>query len=358
MNTTPWRPVSPDISLSAADRALNRLLQVLPRLPAGVADALAGGAFTNARGDRLDPHTNLLLALERRVGRTFPSDRSVVDVREGMRRSVGLAAGRPRHVHAVEDFVVDGDLPARVYRPGPDPVPWLLYLHGGGWAAGDLATHDGFCRRLCADGRMVVVSLDYRLAPEFPFPAALEDTARAWSWVSARATELGVDPDRGGIGGDSAGGNLSAVLCQQVRDGQVPGPAPKAQLLIYPATDFRRLTDSHAEFGHGFLLESESIDFFLDSYAAPDNDDPIVSPRLHPNLAGLPPAVVVPADFDPLRDEVEAYAEGMAAAGTDVHLVRARGLVHGFCQMDAIVPAADRTNAAIISAMADLLHGG
>lgn len=352
-----WRPFSDPIHLPPVDRTLHHLLRALPRLPASVAQALAGRPVHNARGDRLDPHTHLLLVLERTFGKGYQGT-EVHAIRRNMRTSVGISQGPPTAVQSCEDIVVDSNLPARLYRPAQTRPPWLLYLHGGGWAAGDLDTHDRFCRRLCREGRLLVVSLDYRLAPEFPFPAAVHDTARAWAWLAAHAERLGGDPARGAVGGDSAGGNLSAVLCQRQRDGLVDGPTPLAQLLIYPSTDFRRLEASHNEFAHGFMLDAESIDTYRDTYAAPDILDPVASPGLHPDLSGLPPAVVVPADFDPLRDEGERYARALAAAGTAVQVVQGTGLVHGFCQMDAIVPAADRVCAEMVAAVAALLHHG
>lgn len=355
MAPPPWRSPPPPIHLAPHERVLHHLLRVLPRLPGAVAQGLAGRPVRNRRGDRLDPHTHLLLVLNRHFGQHVALHDSEL-LRAGMRSSVGLALGEPRAVHHVEDLVVAGDLPGRLYRPSADRPPWLLYLHGGGWAAGDLETHDRICRRLCSEGGLLVVSLDYRLAPEHPFPAAVQDTARAWLWMATHSQGLGGDPSRGGIAGDSAGGNLAAVLCQQVRDGRAPGPRPRAQLLIYPSTDFRRLDASHTEFARGFMLDAVNIDHYRDTYAAPDILDPDASPLLHPDLGDLPPAVVVPADFDPLRDEGERYARALVSAGTEVTVVPGRGLVHGFVQMDALVPAAEQANAEFTEAISSLLH--
>lgn len=355
MAPSPWRSPPPPIQLAPSDRVLHHVLRGLPRLPPALAQALAGRPVHNKRGDRLDPHTHLLLVLDRHFGRRF-ADRDTERIRTGMRASVGLSMGPPRPVAQTEDFRVADTLPARLYRPSTNTPPWLLYLHGGGWAAGDLETHDRICRRLCADGNLLVVSVDYRLAPEHPFPAAVEDARRAWTWLAAHIGALGGDPRRGGVGGDSAGGNLAAVVCQQVRDGRLEGPPPTAQLLIYPSTDFRRLDPSHGEFARGYMLDAESIDHYRDTYAAPDHLDPDASPLLHPDLGHLPPAVVVPADFDPLRDEGERYAQALVLAGTETNVVRGRGLVHGFVQMEALVPAADRTNAALTEAISSLLH--
>ncbi len=355
MASSPWRTPPTPIRLTPKDRVLHHLLRGLPRLPTAVAQALAGRPVHNRRGDRLDPHTHLLLNLDRHFGQRL-NERDPHRIRTGMRTSVGLSMGPPRAVGEVKNFHVAGYLPARLYRPAAASPPWLLYLHGGGWAAGDLETHDRICRRLCADGDLLVVSLDYRLAPEHPFPAAVEDAGRAWTWLAKHMGSLGGDPRRGGVGGDSAGGNLAAVVCQQARDGRLEGPCPHAQLLIYPSTDFRRLDPSHGEFSRGYLLDAESIDHYRDTYAAPDLLDPDASPLLHPDLSNLPPAVVVPADFDPLRDEGERYAQALVLAGTETNVVQGRGLVHGFVQMAALVPAADRTNAAFAAAIASLLH--
>ena len=235
-------------------------------------------------------------------------------------------------VHAVEEAVAGG-LPARIYRPAPDGVrPTVLFLHGGGYVIGDLETHDQACRRLANDTDAVVVSVDYRLAPEDPFPAAVDDALAAAAWVADHLGELG-GSDVLGVAGDSAGGNLSAVTAQAMPE------AVSAQLLIYPAVDMVDDWPSRTENAQGYFLELATMGFFVGHYLsgeAPggrwDPADPRLSP-LRGKLAGQPPAVVVTAEFDPLRDEGEAYAAALREAGGEAEAVRYDGLIHGFVDM-------------------------
>ncbi len=237
-------------------------------------------------------------------------------------------------VGSTEDITV-ADRPVRVYRPAGDARGTLLYLHGGGFVIGDLDTHDQTCRRLCRGAGVVVVSLDYRLAPEHPFPAGLEDACAALEAVDLSLDKLGGAPLA--VGGDSAGGNLAAVLAQQCRD------FVDAQLLIYPATDATGVYPSQEENGHGYMLDTEVRRWFRDHYAGPnpvaEPDDPRVSP-IHGAVEGIAPALVVTAEFDPLRDEGEAYAEKLAAAGVPVNRIRYDGMIHGFLEMPAFSTAA------------------
>jgi acetyl esterase len=239
----------------------------------------------------------------------------------------------------VEDRTVggaEGPLRARVYRPqGAElPLPTLAYFHGGGFVIGDLDTHDNTCRRLCRDLETVVVSVDYRLAPEAPFPAPVEDTVAAIRWIGKHIDEFGGDPDRLAVGGDSAGANLATVACQLIRDdgGQ---PSIAAQLLLYPPTDMRAGGQdryrSRAEHSEGMLLTTDTMAWFEEQYL-PDpahRDDPRASPLLG-NLEGLPPAVVITGEYDPLCSEGDRYAEALAEAGTTVVHRRFGGLLHGF----------------------------
>jgi len=343
----PWRTPPPPIRLGRRDALLRRLAPSLLRLPAL---GLRGVGRVNARGDRLDPQVARMLWLEARVGRVMnPEDAALA--RSSMRRGVALIDGPTLPVDEVDELRVADDLPARRYAMSGGPRPLLMFLHGGGWVAGDLETHDRFCRRVAREAGAVVVSVDYRLAPEHPFPAALDDVERAWADLARRAASLGADPERLAVGGDSAGGNLSAVLCQRLRDGDAAGPAPALQVLIYPATDFRREAASHREFATGLLLSEDSIDKYKAHYAAPDDLDPRVSPLLHPDRSRLPPAVVATAGFDPLRDEGEAYAEALRTAGVPVEHLDERGLVHGYLQLDHAIPAADAAATALLDAI-------
>jgi acetyl esterase len=244
------------------------------------------------------------------------------------------------------DSVEDVDLPgpagplrARVYRPEAEPpLPTVVFIHGGGFVLGDVETHDNQCRTLANEIGAVVLSSDYRLAPEAPFPAAVDDALAITRWAAEHVGELGGDPDRVAVAGDSAGGNLAAVVAQQTRD---TGPALAAQLLIYPGTDFVTRHPSEQENGEGYFLTLDDMEWFADNYTGDaDRTDPRLSPGLSEDLAGLPPAVVATAEFDPLRDQGNAYADALEAAGVPVVKRCYPGLIHGFFDLAALSPAA------------------
>jgi acetyl esterase len=247
---------------------------------------------------------------------------------------------------AVEDREIPGPagpLPIRLYAPpGPSDglSPGLVFLHGGGWVAGSLETHDGLCRRLCEASGCRVVSLDYRLAPEHPFPAALMDCLLAVNWVSNHAASLGLDRTRLAVGGDSAGGGLAAAVCQIARD--AGGPAIVLQVLICPILDVGRQTGSREEFGEGHFITQAAFRRDLSDYAPSGAalDDPRLSPLHATGLRGLPPALVHTAEFDPFRDEGEAYAEALRAAGVDAITVRHPGMIHYFYALARAIPYA------------------
>lgn len=255
-------------------------------------------------------------------------------------------------VHSVQDATVAGR-PARIYRPAAGGGrPTVLYLHGGGYVIGDLDTHDQTCRRLANDADAVVVSLDYRLAPEHPFPAGYEDALAAAAWVAARLDELGGSSVLGAAG-DSAGGNLAAGIAQAMPE------RIAAQLLLYPATDAEGDYPSRRENGEGYFLDQPTLEWFLAHYLGGAGEVDAADPRLSPlrgDLAGQPPAVIATAEFDPLRDEGEAYAEALRAAGGQVDLVRYSGLVHGFADMGLFSPAALEAVADVHQRFAALLH--
>jgi acetyl esterase len=253
----------------------------------------------------------------------------------------GPAPASREQLWQVRDVEVPGPggaLPLRLYRPGPEGGRALLvYLHGGGWVMGDLVMHDATCRALARAADCVVLSVDYRLAPEHPHPAALDDALAAIAWARAHAAGLGADPARIAVGGSSAGGNLAAAAALALRDAEpqesANAPLLAAQLLLYPVLDSRLATASIAQFGRGHLLDRDQMAFYWDAYApggAVDRGSPLVSPAHAPSLAGLPPAVVVTAECDPLRDEGEQYAARLRADGVRVDLRRVRGQIHGF----------------------------
>ncbi|WP_085523691.1 alpha/beta hydrolase [Tuberibacillus sp. Marseille-P3662] len=227
-----------------------------------------------------------------------------------------------------------GDLPIRIYTPeGTGPFPVLVFYHGGGWVIGDLDSHDNMCRSLTNLANTVVVSVDYRLAPEHKFPAAVDDCYTALRWVSEHPSELNIDSSHIAVGGDSAGGNLSTVVSYLTK--QRGGPQLAYQLLLYPSTHISADTASHRENGEGYFLTTESMTYFRNHYlrTVEDAEDPLVSPYLIEDLSGLPPAMVVTAEYDPLRDEGEAYARRLKEAGVPVIAKRYDGMIHGFISM-------------------------
>ncbi|MET0729279.1 MAG: alpha/beta hydrolase [Acidimicrobiales bacterium] len=242
-------------------------------------------------------------------------------------------------IERVDDRLVPGehgDIPVRVYTPAAAVGAnhgVLLWFHGGGWVLGDLESGDSTCRALANRAGCVVVSVDYRCAPEEKAPAAIDDSLTALTWTVENAELLGVDATRVAVGGESAGGNLAALLCQRVRDEF--GPDIDFQLLIYPVTDLTMSHPSVEENGEGYFFTKDTLQWFIGQYLDPEDDpkDPALSPLHAASLANLPPALVITAEFDPLRDEGEAYAVRMQEAGVTTQLVRYDGQIHGFVGM-------------------------
>jgi acetyl esterase len=259
----------------------------------------------------------------------------------------------------VRDLVADGPagpIPLRFYRPvdGGHALPVLVYFHGGGWVIGDLDTHDVLCRELALGAGCAVVSVDYRMGPEHRFPAAVDDCISATRWVREHAPTLGVDRSRIAVGGDSAGGNLAAVVALAARDA---GDLPIAyQLLIYPATDQRRIAPSHTTNAQGYLLTADSMRYYHDHYIDdPKHDvDWRASPLLADSLAGLPPALVLVAGYDPLRDEGVQYAQRLTESGCRATLVSFERMIHGFLPMGRAI---DEANEAVAMCAAALKRG-
>jgi len=302
--------------------------------PPSLLRRLAGPARLNDRGDPLDPATQVMLRLERLASGEL-DDPDPVAAREQFRRSVALVVADPVPVTVVDDTIDGprGPVPVRHYRPIGHELPVLVYLHGGGWAVGDLDSYDTVCRRMAVDAQLHVVSVDYALAPEHPFPEGFDDALAAVDAIVARHGPVAV-------AGDSAGGHYTALIAQR-RD-------LVAQVMIYPATDLRRLTASHRTLAHGYVLEKEGIDRYLAWFGA-EPTDPAASPALAP--PGTCPAVVVTAGFDPLRDEGESYVEALRGAGAEVTHLAYPGFVHGFFNMDGLLPSADVAVAEILEAV-------
>jgi len=312
-----------------------RLVQALFALPEGWVRRWLGPPVERD-GRRLDRHVQLLLALGERSGQTR-RELTVAAMRQSLRSLSAL--GMPKFPDiAVSDRQIDGpsaSIRVRVYRAPntPTPAPGILYFHGGGWVCGNLDSHDSTCRLLADSSRCVVVAVEYRLAPEHPYPAAVDDAVAAWGWIGERATELAIEPGRIGVMGDSAGGNLAAVLCLAARDAVLP--LPVAQGLIYPALDMEFSAASHESLATGFGLERRTMEWFRAQYAPDPSSwrEPRISPLHAQDLAGLPPALVVTAGFDPLRDDGDAYAAALLRAGVAVEHRRYDDAIHGFFGM-------------------------
>jgi acetyl esterase len=265
-------------------------------------------------------------------------------------------------VAAVADRLIPGpagDLRVRVYAPqGRGPLPLVVFFHGGGWVLGDLDTHDPFCRSICAGARCVVISVGYRLAPEHRFPAAVDDALAATRWVAEHAADVGGDPARIAVAGDSAGGNLSAVTALRLRD--EGGPVLRGQLLIYPALGYHTPpTPSYIENAEGYGLTREAAAWFWGQYLADESQaaNPHAAPLLAPDLSGLPPALVITADYDVLRDEGERYVERLRAAGVEAHTTRYDGVNHRFAEMIGILDQAERASGEMCAWLRDVLAG-
>ena len=355
---------------TATDRARGAAARALALLPRAVqdrlADAVPGGPDPEVDGQRLDPALRLALTLNPDGAADAGHVRAdPVAARHRLRRNVLALHGRPTPVGSVADLVVEtraGWLDARLYRPAParagrSAPPLTVYVHGGGYSQGDLDTHDEPCRVLCREAGHQVLSVAYRLAPEHPFPSAVEDVEDALRWALEHAGRLGADAARVAIGGDSAGGALAAVAAQATRGRGGPGRGgpeqggPVAQLLIYPSTDHPTDRPSRSLFD-GYVLPDALRRAYFDVYTGgphsggADGADPRISP-LRGRLDGLAPALVVTAGFDVLRDEGEAYAHALHAAGVRTDLYRQASLPHGYVNLTHASRAARRATVAL-----------
>lgn len=311
----------------------------------------------------LQPDVELFLSQLAALGMARLSDLTPVQAREQMAR-LGAMGAQFGGTAAADLTVANrripapaGELPVRVYTPTAAALqPGVVYFHGGGWVVGNLDSHDRECRELAQKAGCVVVAIDYRLAPEHKFPAAVDDCVAATRWVAAHAAELGIDGRRLAVGGDSAGGNLAAVVAQVLRDGGDTPPL-RAQLLIYPATDLLGDYASKDEPGVGFLHPADTA-WFLGHYlrGPADRADPRASPQRAPNLAGLPAAIVAVCEFDPLRDEGNAYAAALQAAGVPTTKLYYPGHIHGFLSLAAVIPSARSAQDEIFAALRRILH--
>ncbi|HEX7322845.1 MAG TPA: alpha/beta hydrolase [Mycobacterium sp.] len=338
-------------------------MKVTPGIPTRVKRLMAGGRSVTIDGNTLDPTLQVTLAAQRAMGiNGLAADDDVDAARTRMRETISALPVPGIHV-AVADISVPGPagrITARHYHPdGGADRPLLVFYHGGGWVIGDLETHDAVCRLTCRDADVAVLSVDYRLAPEHPAPAAVDDAYAAYLWAHSNAAELGAIPGRVAVGGDSAGGNLAAVVALLARD--KGDPAPVLQWLIYPVTDCTAQTRSRTLFADGFLLTKHDMDWFADQYVGRSELDPTdrrVSPLLADDLSGLPPALIAVAGFDPLRDEGQRYAAALRAAGNVVDLRTMRSLIHGFMSLSPLGGDSAIATTALISALRAHLSRG
>ncbi|MFL5563443.1 MAG: alpha/beta hydrolase [Gemmatimonadaceae bacterium] len=336
--------------------------RLLLRLPESLIVRLAKSAPPVVDGQRLDAGVHLLLVDRAKRVRYGLIEPTIAAGRARYRRDTFNFAGRRTSVGSVRELTVDGaagPLGARLYRPPAPSVdaPLLVYMHGGGFVIGDLDTHDEPCRVLCRHAHTAVLSVAYRLAPEHPFPAAVDDALAVMRWAKANARALGVDPSRISIGGDSAGGNLAAVVAQRTTGSP---DAPAAQLLIFPVTDPVTARPSRELFAKGLFLTMRDVEAFGRTYAggqSGDPRDPRVAPFFAPEKRGLAPALVITAGFDVLRDEGEAYARALRDAGTTARLRRFPSLIHGFIHITDVSPTARDAMVAIAKEWAALRDG-
>jgi acetyl esterase len=339
------------------ERAFLRALLALPPGALGRITRPPAGADSP-----MDPHVQLVLALRRLRGYPGLTRRTPEATRTFMRQQALLARTRATPVGAVSECTVDGHagpLRARHYAP-PEPTagapPLLLYFHGGGFVSGDLDVLDEACRLLCRHAGAQVLSVSYRLAPEHPFPAAVEDAVAAYRWARRQASALGADPDRIAIGGDSSGANLATVVCHLAAVADEPMPA--AQLLLYPPTHYAGEWASRDAYADGFLLTADDISFFFRHYRAGfDPDDFRHSPLRGTVLDRLPAALVVTAAMDPMRDEGEAYADALHRAGVQVDRWRVPGMPHAFVNLTTLSPAAHDATVEVARRLARLMAG-
>jgi acetyl esterase len=310
----------------------------------------------------LDPQVRAVIDLVIKSGRPAYHTLSPKDARQLFRETRPASVPTPPAIGLVKDVVADtaaGPIPLRVYRPAgvadTTALPVFVFYHGGGWVIGDLETHDVQCRQITAGAGITVVAVDYRLAPEHKFPAAADDAWAATQWVIAHAGELGIDATRLAVGGDSAGGNLAAIVALMARD--AGAPAIKLQVLVYPVTDVANESGSYRDCAEGYMLTRESMRWFIAHYLKTKEDalDWRASPLLARSHRGVAPALIITAGFDPLRDEGAAYAERLRDAGVTVDYVCYGGMVHGFMPMGRLIETGNRAVAHVAASLRQAL---
>ena len=353
---------SPSRKEAIINTAAGLTLRTLPRTPDKVKRLLLGGRSVTVDGNTLDTTLQLMLAGQKAVGLDGLASSDDVVIARSQLATLAASFKLNIPVAAVTNLSIPGPagpIAVRHYRPTEQDAPLLVFYHGGGQAIGDIDTHDDLCRLICRDGGVHVLSVDYRLAPEHKAPAGNDDAFAAFRWALDHAGELGADADRVAVGGDSAGGNHAALVSQRARNEKVRLPA--LQLLLYPVTNYRDETRSQTLFGSGYFLTKRDLRWFRDKYldgSELDASDPRVSPGLADDFSGLPPALVLTAGFDPLRDEGRQYADALRAAGVPVDYRMFGSLVHGFASFFPLGGGSAAATADVISALRAHLNRG
>ena len=307
----------------------------------------------------LDPQARAVIDMVIKSGRPAYHQLTPKEARQMFKDTRPASTPTPPEIGVVRDMLAE-NVAVRVYRPvganADTPLPGLVYFHGGGWVIGDLDTHDVLCRQLTAEAGIVTVAVDYRLAPEAKFPAAADDAWTVTKWVVANAGKLGIDAQRLAVGGDSAGGNLAAVVALMARD--AGGPVLRLQVLLYPVTNVGAETRSYRDFADGYMLTRDSMLWFFDHYlpSKAAASDWRVSPLRASSHAGVAPALIVTAGFDPLRDEGEAYAQKLRDAGVTVDYLCYGGMIHGFVPMGKLIDTGNRAVSHIAASLRQALR--
>ena len=314
------------------------LAKLLFKLPASILIRWSGKEQIEKGYRKLDPGFQYLLKVMEDTGAKLDTSKPAAELRKEFEESRGLISlPLPSGVKTTDHIIKSNGAEIRVREYSPESIgniyPAVVYFHGGGWVIGSIESHEAFTGFLAKELKAKIFSVDYRLAPEHPFPIPLADCEAAFNWVKDNALDLGINPNRVSVGGDSAGGNLSAALC--VKRKQEELSMPKAQLLIYPVTDLTLKHPSMDEMAEGFFLTKASMEFFRDQYLESDEltKDPLVSPLFADDLSGHPPAVVVTAGFDPLRDEGDQYAQALRQANVEIYHRTHDSYIHGFVNM-------------------------
>jgi acetyl esterase len=357
---TPKRPKARPLAVKNAVRGVG--LKVMPWIPPWLKRLPAGGRRITVDGNTLDATLQLILIAQRSKRTGGPSAGGDLEVARALMRKSNAAMNIDLAVPTTDLTIPGPDSPlrARHYRPAvAEAAPLLLFFHGGGFVLGDIESHDGLCRMICRDAAIHVLSVDYRLAPEHPAPAAVDDCVAAYRWARGHAAELGADPSRIGVGGESAGGNLAALVALRSREEGIP--QPELQVLLYPLLDLSAKTRSRTLFADGFFLsklqEERFVDLYLDGTGLAA-DDARVSPLKAADLSGLAPALVLTAGFDPLRDEGNEYAAALRSARVTVDHRQFDALTHGFAGFAPFGGgSADATTATISAIRAHLSRG-